>query len=321
MKFISVVMILTMMLLTACNSENNESQIEFSGTIETTNIVLSSKVMGEVKKLNAKEGSSVVIGDTLLIIDHENYEIQKSQAEAVFLAAEANYNLLKNGARKEDLSSASEMLSQAKLNYEMVEKDFERYRDLYNKHAITKKQFDDISTRRDISKSQLKQAEENYSKIKSFARPEELTAAKARVTQAEASLDLINKTISDCFVTAPISGIITGKYIEEGETAVPQTSLLQISNLAKVEIYVYVPEAELGKVKLGEKAEIKIDTYPDKIYEGKITYISSEAEFTPKTIQTKDERTKLVFAVKVEAVNQNDELKPGLPADVTIYID
>lgn len=319
MKLVSIVFISIAFLISACSSNENQTNLELSGTIETTNVVISSKVAGEISSINVKEGDSIEIGDTLLIIDHENYEIQKAQAEAALMGAKASYQLLKNGARKEDISSAKEMYSQAKANFELSESDFTRFKNLYDQKVITKKQFEEISTRYEISKSQLNQAEQNLKKIENFARPEEINAAQARENQAKASYDLINKLISDCFVVSPISGIVTEKYVEKGETAVPQTSLLQISNLSKVEIYVYVAEANLGKIKLGEKAEIKIDTFSEKVYDGKVTYISSEAEFTPKTIQTKDERTKLVFAIKVEAENKDFELKSGLPADVKIY--
>lgn len=321
MKSIQITLITLLLIITACSSNNNENQLELSGTIETVSVTVSSKTAGQIVKLNASEGESVVIGDTLLVIDHENYELQKSQAEAALEAAEANYNLLINGARKEDLSNAEETLFQIKQNYETVSADFQRFKNLYEKKAITKKQFDEISAKYEITKSQLRQSEENLRKLKNFARPEELSAAKAKVNQAEAALNLIKKTISDCFVTAPTAGVVTNQLVEIGEMVVPQSSLFKISNLSNAEIYVYVQETDLGKLNLGDKAEIKIDTYPDKIYEGKITYISQEAEFTPKTIQTKDERTKLVFAVKVEAANNNFELKPGLPADVKIYLD
>lgn len=321
MKSIQITLITLLLIITGCSSNNSENQLELSGTIETVSVTVSSKTAGQIVKLNASEGESVVIGDTLLVIDHENYELQKSQAEAALEAAEANYNLLINGARKEDLSNAEETLFQIKQNYETVYADFQRFKNLYEKKAITKKQFDEISAKYEITKSQLRQAEENLRKLKNFARPEELSAAKAKVNQAEASLNLIKKTISDCFVTAPTAGVVTNQLVEIGEMVVPQSSLFKISNLSNAEIYVYVQETDLGKLNLGDKAEIKIDTYPDKIYEGEITYISQEAEFTPKTIQTKDERTKLVFAVKVEAANNNFELKPGLPADVKIYLD
>lgn len=321
MKSIQITLITLLLIITACSSNNNENQLELSGTIETVSVTVSSKTAGQIVKLNASEGEYVLIGDTLLVIDHENYELQKSQAEAALEAAEANYNLLINGARKEDLSNAEETLFQIKQNYETVYADFQRFKNLYEKKAITKKQFDEISAKYEITKSQLRQAEEKLRKLKNFARPEELSAAKAKVNQAEAALNLIKKTISDCFVTAPTAGVVTNQLVEIGEMVVPQSSLFKISNLSNAEIYVYVQETDLGKLNLGDKAEIKIDTYPDKIYEGKITYISQEAEFTPKTIQTKDERTKLVFAVKVEAANNNFELKPGLPADVKIYLD
>ena len=168
MKSIQITLITLLLIITACSSNNNENQLELSGTIETVSVTVSSKTAGQIVKLNASEGESVVIGDTLLVIDHENYELQKSQAEAALEAAEANYNLLINGARKEDLSNAEETLFQIKQNYETVYADFQRFKNLYEKKAITKKQFDEISAKYEITKSQLRQAEENLRKLKNL---------------------------------------------------------------------------------------------------------------------------------------------------------
>ena len=182
------------------------------------------------------------------------------------------------------------------------------------------KQFEDVTTRFDIAQQQLNSAKNNYEKIQNLARPEEIKQAAARVDQAIANENLIKKNIKDSYVTAPLSGFIVKKYFEAGETVSPLSSLLKISDLSVVKLVIYVSEEELGKVKLGQKADVTVDAFSDKSYKGKVIYISPEAEFTPKNIQTKDERTKLVFAVKIEISNTDFELKPGMPADAVVHI-
>ena len=134
-------------------------------------------------------------------------------------------------------------------------------------------------------------------------------------------LYIIRKNINDCFVQSPIKGIISKKYIETGEFALPASSLVKISRLDNVELIIYVSTEELGYVKPGMKADVTVDTFKDKIFPGKVIYISPEAEFTPRNIQTKDERTKLVFAVKIKIPNPDHELKPGMPADAVLHIN
>jgi HlyD family secretion protein len=168
--------------------------------------------------------------------------------------------------------------------------------------------------------AQLNSAKENLRKIQSIIRPEELKQAKANYDRIKANVELIKKNLNDCYVTSPIDGIIVKRFVEKGETVTNLSSLFRVSNLYQVELLVYVNEQDLGKVKLGQQVDITIDAFPNKIYEGKIIYISPEAEFTPKNIQTKEERTKLVFAVKVRIGNPNLELKAGLPADARIKI-
>jgi len=157
-------------------------------------------------------------------------------------------------------------------------------------------------------------------KVKKIFRPEEIEQAKANLKKAQASVDLLKKNIRDSYIISPLNGFVVKKFVEVGETVSPMSSLVKISNLSSVNLIIYVSEGDLGKIKLGQKAEITIDTYPDKKYDGKVTYISPEAEFTPKNIQTKDERTKLVFAVKIEILNKDFELKPGMPADAKIIL-
>ncbi len=306
-------------IITACNGNDN-GNIVASGNIEATNIIVSSQVAGKVMQILKDEGAKLNKGDTVIIIDPEMYELKLQEALAAKEYAEAQFSLLKKGARSEDISQAEDNLKQAEISFELTEKDKERMENLYQSQTITKKQYDDAIANYEINLARLNAARENLQKIKNLSRPEEITQAEASLNRAIANVNLLKKNLKDCYVTSPSSGFITKKFVETGETAGMMSSLFQVADLSSVEIVIYIRETELGKVKLGQKAEISIDTYPDKIYEGEVIYISPEAEFTPKNIQTQEERTKLVFAVKIKIENPNFELKDGMPADAVIIL-
>ena len=307
------------LLSTGCSSNNNKNSIEATGTIETVNVVLSSKTNGEIKELRIKEGDRVKKGDTIMIVDTEALYLQLRQQESGAEMSRAQLDLLRNGARKEDIMLSESSLNQAQINFNQAKIDLERLQKLYQTQTITKKQYDDASARFELMNDQLSSAKENYKKIKNFARPEELKQAEAKLKQSVAIADLIKKNINDSYIVSPLNGVIVKKYFEVGETVTPMSSLVKISDLTNIELYIYVTEIELGKVKLGQKAEVSVDAFKNKKFDGKVTYISPEAEFTPKNIQTKDERTKLVFAVKIELLNPEFELKSGMPADAKIF--
>jgi HlyD family secretion protein len=307
------------LLITGCSNSNNKNSIEATGTIETVNVVLSSKTSGEIKELRINEGEKVKLGDTVMIIDTETLQLQLKQQESGAQMSRAQLDLLRNGARKEDILLAESSLNQAQVNFKQAKSDLERLQKLYQTQTITKKQYDDAASHFDLMNDQLSSAKENFIKIKNYARPEEIKQAEAKLNQSRASADLIKKNINDSYIVSPLNGIVVKKYFEVGETVSPMSSLVKISDLTNVELYIYVTELELGKIKLGQKAEVSVDAFKDKKFEGKVTYISPEAEFTPKNIQTKDERTKLVFAVKIELPNPDFELKSGMPADAKIF--
>lgn len=315
MKYIAVLFVIAL-TLTGCKKENN-GELTVNGILEYKSVLVTSKVAGEILTLAKDEGSSVAKGDTLIVIDQANTDIQITQAEANLLSAQAQYELLKNGARKEDIAAAAEMLKQAKVNARLAKSDYERIAALKQSGSATDKQVDDAQSRMELTASQAEQAEYNLNKLKQFARPEELKNAQARVAQAEAQLALLKKNKKDCTVISPVSGIVLKRYFKQGENVTPQSSLLKIGESRDIEVTVYLTALELPKVKTGGDAKVVIDGIPGKDFPGKITFISPDAEFTPKNIQTKDERTKLVFAVKVTIPNETGELKGGLPAEVS----
>jgi len=307
------------LIFSSCNNDN-QNYIEESGTIEATEIVISSQVSGKVIKILKDEGDKVFAGDTILIIDQETLLIQLKQAIANRDIAKAQYDLLIKGARKEDIKQAEESLKQAEANFILAKNDKDRMENLYQTNSINRRQYEEALTRYEVALAQLNSAKELYNKIKNYARPEEIAQAKANYEKAEAAVELIKKSIRDCFVTSPVNGFIVKKFVELGETVSMMSSLVKISDLSEVKLSIYVSETDLGKIKPGQKAEVSIDSFKDKVYEGMVIYISPEAEFTPKNIQTKDERTKLVFEVKIKIPNPNFELKAGMPADAVIKV-
>ena len=318
-KLILFIYLLLAFLIISCNG-NDHDRISASGNIEATNIVVSSQVAGKVIQILKDEGNKVIQGDTIIIIDPETYKLKLDEALAAKEFAKAQYKLLKEGARSEDIKQAEDNLKQAQISFDMAQQDKERMDNLYKSQSVTKKQHDDATANYEISHAKLNSAKENLEKVKNLARPGELKQAEANLNKAIANVNLLQKNLNDCYVTSPASGFITKKFVEMGETAGMMSSLFQIADLSSVELAIYVSETELGKVKLGQKAEINVDTYPDKSFDGQVTYISPQAEFTPKNIQTKDERTKLVFQVKIKINNPDFELKDGMPADAEIIL-
>lgn len=319
MKFILKIFALTLpVFLLACGNNKDKNQISASGTIESVNVTVSSKAAGQIKRLLFDEGDRVKKGDMLVEIDHDLLDIQIRQADANVDFANAQLRLLQSGSRQEDIRQTEDLLKQSKINLDQSKTDKDRMESLYTSNSVTKKQLEDAQTKYNLNLSQYNAAKENLQKIRNLARPQEIDQSKANLRKNVAALELLKQNLEDCKVLAPVDGIISKKYVEAGEMVNQNSSLLKLSNLETVNLMIYVNEEELGKVKLGQKADISVDTYKDKVYNGKIIFISPEAEFTPKNIQTQDERTKLVFGVKIEIPNPQFELKPGMPADAKI---
>ncbi len=316
---ISVLFVILSTLFFAGCRNNHDGAIEASGTLEAVEVNVSSKVPGQLQKIPVEEGTEVRQGDTIAVVDHEMLRLQLLQAEAGIDLVDAQYQLLKNGARSEDLRAAQEAVTQAESGAQTAGADFKRIKDLFSTHAVSKKQYEDAESRYTITKAQLSTAKQNLQKMQRFARPEDLAAAKARVDQAKAQANLFKQQISDSYILSPVAGTVTYKPVEVGELIGAGTIIARISQLRTLELMIYVNETELGKIKLGSKADVVIDTFPDKSYTGKVIYISPIAEFTPRNVQTKDERTKLVFGVKLEVENNNGDLKAGMPADAYVH--
>jgi HlyD family secretion protein len=303
----SILLLVALALLTPGCSDKGAGTIEASGTIEGTEINVAAEVAGRILAAPVNEGARVKPGDTLALINDEEYRLQLKQADANLASAEAAYRLSVEGSRKEDLI-------QAEAAYATARADYQRMKDLLASATITQKQYDDAYAR-------FVAAEQTWHKAKAGLRPEEINGARARRDAAAAQVDLLKKRIRDCAVLAPAPGTVTLRAVEPGELVGMGSNIARLTYLDRVKLTIYVPEADLGRVAIGQQADVTIDTFgPEKPFKGAVTYISPSAEFTPKNVQTKEERTKLVFAVRIEIDNPDGALKPGLPADAVLHI-
>jgi HlyD family secretion protein len=292
------------LFLCSCSGASND-RIESSGTIEGTDVNIGVEAGGKISVVRVDEGSRVSAGDTLLVVDDTEYQIQLRQALANLASFESAYRLAVEGSRKEDVV-------QAEAAFRTAETDFSRMKALLAEHSVTQKSYDDAYAR-------FVAADQTYRKLKSGLRPEEIEGARVRRDQAAAQADLLRKRVRDCHVLSPSAGIITLRGVEPGELVSTGMTVLRLTYLDRIKLMIYVNEADLGKVHLGQTALISIDSFgKGKSVEGKVSYISPLAEFTPKNVQTKEERTKLVFGVRIEAENTDGALKPGLPADAVL---
>lgn len=291
-----------------------------SGNVEVTETNVGFKIPGRVIELRVDEGYRVKTGDVLAGLDNAELAGVVSQNRAALKEATERLSELKAGSRFQEIGQAKANVNSQEAELIKVKKDYERAEMLYKNGAISASQFDTAKSAYDNRVALHKNALETLSLVKEGPRKEEIRMAGHRVEQAKAALKISEERFGDTVIYAPSPGVILRKNVEVGETVAQGTPVVTMGDLSSPWIKVYVREDRLGLVKLGQKAKITVDTYRDKFYEGTVTYISSEAEFTPKSVQTQEERVKLVFGVKVRVKNENDELKPGMPADVRINL-
>lgn len=294
--------------------------LSLSGNVEATEVNIGFKQAGRIKELLAEEGKKVLKGEKLASLESAELEGQVMQARAYLEETKSRLEELKSGSRPQELEQARANMRSAEAESEKAKKDFDRADMLYKKGAISAQQMDGAKKAFDTAASAQRKAAEALSLAKEGPRKEEIKAAENRVSQAIAGLKVSDERLNDAVIYSPVSGVILRKNRETGETVPAGSPVYTIGDIAHPWIKVYIKEDKLGLVKLGQKAKVRVDSYPDKAFEGAITYISSEAEFTPKNIQTQEERVKLVFGVKVSVNNPDYELKPGMPADVAIQI-
>ncbi len=297
-----------------------EHVLLLSGNMEVTETNIGFKPTGRVIDLLVDEGDSVRKGDLLARLDNAEVASAVAQQRADLQEAGVRLAELEAGSRPQEIEQAKADVQAQEAELVRIRKDYERAEMLYQNGAIPSAQFDAAKSAFESRAAQLRRAAEQLSLAKEGPRKESIEAAAYRVRQARAKLGVAQEKLNDTLIYAPFSGVILRKNVELGETVGQGAPVYTIGDLANPWIKVYVKEEKLGLVKLGQKAQITTDTYRGKVYNGWVSFISSEAEFTPKNVQTQEERVKLVFGVKVRVENPNNELKPSMPADVKLLL-
>ncbi|MHB8055871.1 MAG: HlyD family secretion protein [Candidatus Aminicenantales bacterium] len=304
--------------LAACGGRNAGNELVLTGTVETDPVRIAPLVGGRLLEVNAVEGAKVKAGEVIGRIDSTDLELQLKQAETAVRAAETQLILVKKGVRSEDLATAREQVTQAEIAVDKAERERKRLARLYEEGSISAKDLDDVTVQSDRARSQLEQAKKQYEKAQTGARKEEIEAAQALCDQARAATDILKKKIGDCRIVSPIDGTVLHRLAEPGEVVAAGTSLATVADLSIVKITAFVSERELGFVALGTKASLRADAFPERAFPATISRVADEAEFTPKTIQTREERVKTVFRLELTAPNPDGVFKPGMPVDVIL---
>ena len=285
-----------------------------SGTIECTQVEVAPLVAGRILELPVEEGGVVTQGQVLAVLDSRDYVLRRDEAQAALGVAQAQRDLMVAGSRDEDIRRARAQVREAQAAADAAAADFQRVEKVFAQSSATEKQRDDARAMADRTSASLAAAQEQLDRLVKGHREQEIRGAQAAMDQAAARLAQAEKAVADCQVTAPRDGTVTVKVREAGEFVNAGLPLVTLSRLDEVWLSLYVPEDRLFRVKLGAPVTVKLDGDPAD-YRGAITFVSPEAEFTPRNAQTPDERAKLVYRVKVTLPNPDGVFKPGMPAD------
>jgi len=296
--------------------------------------------------------SQLAQAETSLQWQKENLAADLEQRKADLGSYQARLQELKNGARPQEIQEAKAAVESAQSEYDRAKRDWDRAQALYKNDDISTAQYDQYRNRWESSDAALKQARERQALVLAGPRIEQIEAASAQVERARASLKmaesnvleikrreqetafrrseiarakanlaLIDSQLADTVAVSPVDGVVLVKAADVGEVLAAGTTIVNVGDIDHPWLRAYINETDLGRIKLGTRAKITTDSYPGKAYEGKVSFIASEAEFTPKQIQTKEERVKLVYRIKIDLQNPNRELKSNMPADAEIALE
>ena len=312
-------LLVSALLLAGCSrSDHPAGTIVLSGNIEVTDAQLGFKLPGRVAERLVSEGDKVNAGQLIAKLDDAEQKEEVALRQAEVGVAQAALAELEAGSRPQEIAAAEATLRSAEAERERAHLDFNRQQQLREHDAIADRQIEASRAQLTVAEAHAAEAAAHLKLVQEGPRAETIQQARARVAQARAALELAQTRLDETNLTSPLTGVVLSHNVEPGEFVAAGTPIVTVADIAHTWVRAYIDQTDLGRIRLGEKVAVHTDTFPHKAYDGTIGFIASEAEFTPKTVQTQKERVKLVFRIKVEVANPNDELKPGMPADVTI---
>ena len=292
--------------------------LTLSGNIEAHEALVGFKVAGRIVELPVEEGQQVAEGALLARLDDADLKQRTRMDEAAVGVRESNLALTLAGTREQETKAAQQTMLDAEADLAQKNLDNERAQKLFARDEVTAQDRDQAETAVKRAEAIYKAAQQRYNESVEGSRKEEIGIARANLNEANANLGLSQVNLSYSILHAPSAGVVTVRQAELGEVVAPGSPVVTLSDLDHIWLRAYISETDLGKIHWGQDAIITTDTYPGKQYHGRISFIASDAEFTPKSVQTFKERVTLVYRIKIDIDNPNHELKPGMPADARI---
>jgi HlyD family secretion protein len=335
---------------------SRDTALRGSGTVEARDIRVGSKVGGRIDKILVLEGDSVKPGQVLITFDDKELEasLQQSRANAEkarrgyrpeeiaevrasAAQARADYEQRKNGYRQEDIDAAKADLDRAKADEIRTHLDFQRYQALSEKDLVSKQQRDTAEANWKMALAQQQNAEHKLDELQRGYRPEEIASAEARYRQTQATLEKYENgnrredveaaaaayayddaRFRERQVVAPSAAIVEVLDVRPGDLIAPNTPIATLLEQDQIYVRIYIPETELGHIKLGQKAEVRVDSFPNTVFDGVVEQINQQAEFLPRNVQTREERVHQVFGVKIRINDPAGHVLAGMAADVKL---
>ena len=323
MKKPVVVILLIVILLAALGGgwwwyqSSRQQPLTLYGNVDIRTVNMSFRVGGRLASLTVDEGDSIRAGQTLGALDRAPYENALLQAQANVSTAQAQYDLMMAGYRSEEIAQAAAAVNQAQAAYDYAQNFYQRQLGLRASSAISANDLENARSSRDQAQATLKSAQDKLRQYRAGNRPQEIAQAKASLEQAQAALAQAKLDLHDTVLTAPSDGTLMTRAVEPGTMLNAGGTVLTLSLTHPVWVRAYVDEKNLGQAQPGQAVLLYTDSRPDKPYHGKIGFVSPSAEFTPKTVETPDLRTDLVYRLRIVVTDADGALRQGMPVTVS----
>ncbi len=317
-KFLVLFIILPLLAGCRATPSTDEDEIRASGFIEGREYTIASAVGGRVTEIMAEQGERVQMGQNLVLLDRTTLERTYDMAQAKMIAAEAALTALESQPRAVELTKAQAQLDTAKADLDAALAALDLLKESYKPSKPPEAELHTAESTVELMRAGLALVQAQFEQVEAGPFEGEMDIAEAVVEEAMANLQLVEHQLAELSLEAPVTGIVSQLLVRVGEVAAPGAPLATVLDPSVLTLTVYVPEAQVAKIRLGDEVEIKVDAFPEDVFAGRVRYIADQAQFTPTEVQTQEERVKLVFAVEVFIDDPDGRLKPGMPADAII---
>jgi HlyD family secretion protein len=321
-RFTLAALVAAALVLSACSDDrrsgDRSAPLTLYGNVDIREVQLAFQDAGRIRALPVDEGARVAAGQVVAELDPTRYQLELQRLNGEVAAQTQVLARLRQGSRPQEVARARAAAASARASLADAETQLARKQQLRTTNRISVQEVDTARTRVETLQANLKAAEEEVSLVVEGPRREDIAAAEASLAALEAARDLAAQRLEDTRLLAPAAGVIRTRILEPGAMAAPGAPVFTLALTDPLWVRAYISEPDLGLVHEGMRAEVRTDTLPDKAYQGWVGFISSTAEFTPKTVETTELRTKLVYRARIFVCDPQQELRLGMPVTVTL---